>query len=309
MDYLRTPDDRFAELPGFPFEPHYVSVPDGEGGQLRIHYLDEGPSDAAPVVMLHGEPSWCYLYRKMIPVIVEAGYRAIVPDLIGFGRSDKPTQREDYTYQRHVDWLQSFLNALNLRDMTLVCQDWGGLIGLRLAAEQPDRFARVVAANTGLPTGDQPPTEAFMRWQRFSQETPNFNVGLIVNSGCISDLPKDVIAAYDAPFPDDRYKAGARQFPLLVPTSPDDPAAPANRRAWEMLQQWTKPLLTAFSDSDPVTRGGERLLQAQIPGAKGQLHTIIQGAGHFLQEDKGEDLARVVVNFIAGRRVEGDDRK
>ena len=299
MEVLRTPDARFANLPGWAFEPHYVELADGEGGSLRMHYADEGPSSTAPVLMLHGEPSWAYLYRTMVPIIADAGHRAVVPDLVGFGRSDKPARRADYTYQRHVDWMHGFVDALDLKDITLVCQDWGGLIGLRLAAEQPDRCARIVAANTFLPTGDRPPGEAFMRWQKFSQETPNFNVGRIVNGGCVTDLPDDIIAAYDAPFPDETYKEGARQFPLLVPTSPEDPAAPANRRAWEVLRQWTKPFLTAFSDSDPVTRGADRLLHSQIPGAKDQPHTTIVGGGHFLQEDKGEELARVVVDFIA----------
>ena len=299
MEVLRTPDARFANLPGWAFEPHYVELADGEGGSLRMHYADEGPSSTAPVLMLHGEPSWAYLYRTMVPIIADAGHRTVVPDLVGFGRSDKPARREDYTYQRHVDWMHGFVDALDLKDITLVCQDWGGLIGLRLAAEQPDRCARIVAANTFLPTGDRPPGDAFMRWQRFSQETPVFNVGRIVNGGCVTDLPDDIIAAYDAPFPDETYKEGARQFPLLVPTSPEDPAAPANRRAWEVLRQWTKPFLTAFSDSDPVTRGADRLLQSQIPGAKDQPHTTIIGGGHFLQEDKGEELARIVVDFIA----------
>jgi len=299
VEVLRTPDARFANLPGWAFEPHYVELAGGEGGSLRMHYADEGPSSTAPVLMLHGEPSWAYLYRKMVPIIADAGHRAVVPDLVGFGRSDKPARREDYTYQRHVDWMHGFIDALDLKDITLVCQDWGGLIGLRLATEQPDRFARIVAANTFLPTGDRPPGDAFMRWQRFSQETPVFNVGRIVNGGCVTDLPDDIIAAYDAPFPDETYKEGARQFPLLVPTSPEDPAAPANRRAWEVLRQWTKPFLTAFSDSDPVTRGADRLLQSQIPGAKDQPHTTIVGGGHFLQEDKGEELARIVVDFMA----------
>ncbi|MCH7998926.1 MAG: haloalkane dehalogenase [Chloroflexi bacterium] len=302
MDALRTPDERFADLHGFPFQPHYVEVPSGDGGTLRVHYLDEGPPDAAPVLLMHGEPSWAYLYRKMIPVLVDAGHRAVVPDLVGFGRSDKPARREDYTYQRHVDWMRAFLETLDLRDTTLFCQDWGGLIGLRLAAEHPDRFARIVAANTGLPTGDQTPNEAFLRWQRYSQETPEFHIGGIVNGGCATDLPSEVIAAYDAPFPDDSYKAGARVFPALVPTAPDDPAAEPNRKAWEALRSWEKPLLTAFSDSDPVTRGGDRALQKLVPGAAGQPHTTITGAGHFLQEDKGPELAAVVVDFIARSR-------
>jgi haloalkane dehalogenase len=295
MEALRTQDDRFAALPGYPFAPHYATVGDG----LRVHYVDEGPRDAAPVLMMHGEPSWSYLYRKMIPIVARAGHRVVAPDLVGFGRSDKPVRREDYTYQRHVDWMRAVLETLDLRGVTLVCQDWGGLIGLRLVAEHPERFARVVAANTFLPTGDRPPTPAFLAWQKYSQTTPNFHVGGIVRGGCVTDLPADVVAAYDAPFPDDRYKAGARQFPLLVPTSPDDPAAVPNRKAWEVLARWDRPFLTAFSDSDPVTGGADRLLQQTIPGSKGQPHTTIVGGGHFLQEDKGEELAAVVVRFIA----------
>jgi haloalkane dehalogenase len=298
MRALRTPDDRFASLPGYPFEPHYVEVPDPEGGTLRVHYVDEGPAGAAPVLLMHGEPSWSFLYRKMIPIITEAGYRAVAPDLVGFGRSDKPAKRDDYTYQRHVDWMTNFIGQIDLRDVTLVGQDWGGLIGLRLVAENPDRFARVVAANTFLPTGDRDPGDAFLAWQKFSQETETFRVGRIVNGGCVTDLPDDVVAAYDAPFPDETYKEGARQFPLLVPTSPSDPAAEPNRKAWEVLSEWEKPFLTAFSDSDPVTGGAHRALQAKIPGAKGQAHTTLEGGGHFLQEDVGEELARVVVEFV-----------
>jgi haloalkane dehalogenase len=298
LDALRTPDDRFENLPGFPFRPHYVDVPDGEGGRLRIHYVDEGPPDADPVLMIHGEPSWCYLYRKMVPPIVAAGHRAVAPDLVGFGRSDKPARRSDYTYQRHVDWMTAWMETVDLRHITLICQDWGGLIGLRLAAEHPHRFDRIVAANTFLPTGDRPAGEAFLRWQQFSQQTPNFHAGGIVRGGCVTQLAPDVIEAYNAPFPDDTYKEGARQFPMLVPTSPDDPAAPANRRAWEVLQGWDKPFLTAFSDSDPVTRGGDRVFQEMVPGTRGQPHTTIAGAGHFLQEDKGEELATVVIDFV-----------
>lgn len=294
MEFLRTPDERFAHLPDYPFAPHYVEV-DG----LRIHYVDEGPADAHPVLLLHGEPSWSYLYRKMIPVLTAAGHRAVAPDFPGFGRSDKPTRREDYTYQRHVDWTEGFLEALDLRKITLVGQDWGGLIGLRLAAEHEDRFARIVVANTFLPTGDQTPSDAFLRWQRFSQEVPEFHVGRIVKGGCVADLAPEVIAAYDAPFPDERHKAGARRFPALVPTSSDDPASAPNRKAWEVLSRWEKPFLTAFSDSDPITRGGDRYFQQAIPGAKGQPHTTIVGAGHFLQEDKGPELAAAIVDFLA----------
>jgi haloalkane dehalogenase len=294
MEILRTSDERFHNLPGYSFAPHYVEV-----DSIRIHYLDEGTANAEPVLLMHGEPSWSYLYRKMIPIIAAAGYRAIAPDLVGFGRSDKPTQREDYSYQRHIDWMAGLLAALDLRQITLVCQDWGGLLGLRLAAEHEARFARIVAANTGLPTGDTPMSPAFFAWQKYSQTTPNFHVGGIVKGGCATELTPEIIAAYDAPFPDDRYTAGARQFPLLVPTTPDDPASPANRHAWQVLTHWDKPFLTAFSDSDAVTHGGERVFQKLVPGAQGQPHIIITGAGHFLQEDKGEELAHIVVDFIS----------
>jgi haloalkane dehalogenase len=293
MEILRTPDEQFNNLPNFDFAPQYVEI-----AGLRIHYLDEGPRVAAPVLMLHGEPSWSYLYRKMIPIITTAGHRAVAPDLAGFGRSDKPARREDYTYQFHVDVMTGLIKSLDLREITLVGQDWGGLIGLRIAAEHPDRFARIVVANTGLPTGDQPMTEGFLRWREYSQTVENFHVGGIIKGGCVNDPPPEVIAAYNAPFPDDSYKAGARQFPLLVPIGPDDPASEANRRAWEVLRRWEKPLLTAFSDGDPVTRGGERVFQKLVPGAQGQPHVTITNAGHFLQEDKGEELAQIIANFI-----------
>ena len=298
MKALRTPDERFADLPDFPYAPHYLMVDDTEGGELRMHYLDEGERTAPAVLLLHGEPSWSFLYRKMIPALVEAGYRVLAPDLIGFGRSDKPAQRTDYTYQRHVDWVRSFLLQLNLTDITLVCQDWGGLIGLRLVGEHPERFARVVAANTMLPTGDHHPGEAFLKWQAFSQSTPVFGVGMIVAGGCATPMSPAVMAAYDAPFPDESYKEGARQFPLLVPVRPDDPASAPNRKAWETLAQFQKPFLTAFSDKDPITKAAGPVLQKLIPGCKGQDHTIIENGGHFLQEDQGVALANVVVNFI-----------
>jgi haloalkane dehalogenase len=294
MEILRTPDERFDNLPNFDFAPQYVEI-----AGLRIHYVDEGQRVAAPVLMLHGEPSWSYLYRKMIPIITTAGHRAVAPDLAGFGRSDKPARREDYTYQFHVDVMTGLIKSLDLREITLVGQDWGGLIGLRIAAEHPDRFARIVVANTGLPTGDQPMTEGFLRWREYSQTVENFHVGGIIKGGCVNDPPPEVIAAYNAPFPDDSYKAGARQFPLLVPIGPDDPASEANRRAWEALRRWEKPLLTAFSDGDPVTRGGERVFQKLVPGAQGQPHVTITTAGHFLQEDKGEELAQIIADFIS----------
>ena len=294
MDVLRTPEERFADLPGYPFAPHYVEV-----SGLRVHYIDEGPRNAAPVLLLHGEPSWSYLYRKMIPVISAAGHRCVAPDLIGFGRSDKPTARAEYTYQRHVDWMRGVLEALDLREVTLVCQDWGGLIGLRLVAEHRQRFARVVAANTFLPTGDVEPGPALPERGLARILADDAEVSRRRHRAAAAarpTLPPEVIAAYDAPFPDDSYKAGARQFPLLVPATPDDPAAAPNRAAWEVLRRWTKPFLTAFSDADPVTAGGDAIIQREIPGAHDQPHTTITGAGHFLQEDKGEELARVVVS-------------
>jgi haloalkane dehalogenase len=307
MKVLRTPDERFRNLPGYPFEPHYVEVPDGEGGNLRMHYVDEGPRDADTVLLLHGEPTWSFLYRKMIPIIVEAGNRVIAPDLVGFGKSDKPADQNDYSYQRHVDWMLSLLGKVKLNRITLVCQDWGGLIGLRLVGAKPELFNRVVAANTGLPTGDGKITDAFLSWQKYSKEVPQFEVGAIIkmsNAAFAKDqnlpiLADDVVAAYDAPFPDESYKEGARIFPSLVPTKPDDPAAEANRKAWEVLSAFTKPFLTAFSDGDPITRGGDHIFQKLVPGAQGQPHTTIKGAGHFLQEDKGSEFAEVIVDFIA----------
>ncbi len=303
MQVLRTPDERFVDLAGFPFDPHYVDVEAGDGSAdtLRVHVVDEGPRDAAEtVVMVHGEPSWSYLYRTMIPRFVDAGHRAVAPDLVGFGRSDKPTPRTEYTYQRHVDWLRETLfHRLELDGITLVCQDWGGLLGLRLVAEHPERFRRVVAANTFLPTGDRDPGEAFLRWRAFSQNVPELPVGWIVQGATTTELSDDVVAAYEAPFPDESYKEGARQFPVLVPAAPDDPAAEPNRRAWESLERFDKPFLCAFGDSDPVTSGADRHLIERIPGAAGQPHTTLVGGGHFLQEDVGDELAAATLDLIA----------
>jgi haloalkane dehalogenase len=299
LQILRTPDERFANLPGYAFAPHYVEIPSGDGARLRVHYVDEGPANADPVLCLHGEPSWSYLYRKMIPVIAAAGHRVVAPDLVGFGRSDKPAERSDYSYQRHVDWLRAFVETLDLRNITLVCQDWGGLLGLRLVGEHPDRFARVVAANTFLPAGHGAPSDAFMAWRAFSQNVPIFPTGQILQGATLTELSPEVVAAYDAPFPDESYKSGARKFPLLVPIASDDPAVPANRAAWQVLERFEKPFLTAFSDGDPVTGGADVALQQRIPGARGQQHVTLAGGGHFLQEDCGEAFARVVVEFIA----------
>jgi haloalkane dehalogenase len=293
MNVLRTPDERFHDLPDYPFSPNYVEV-----SGLRIHYVDEGPQDAQVVLLLHGEPSWSFLYRHMIPLFTGAGYRAVSPDLVGFGKSDKPADKGDYSYQNHVDWVWGWFQALDLESVTLVCQDWGSLIGLRLAAEHPERFARVVLANGGLPTGDHEMPRAFMAWQAFAGRTPKFPVGRIIQSATKTKLSKEILAGYKAPFPDESYKAGARVFPALVPTRPDDPASAANRQAWRSLRRFEKPFLTAFSDGDPITRGGERIFQRLVRGAKGQPHTVIEGAGHFLQEDKGPELAGVVIDFI-----------
>lgn len=298
MRVLRTPEERFENLTGFGFQPHYLHVADGEGGTLRVHYLDEGPPSAAPVLLMHGEPSWCYLYRKMIPIIADAGYRAVAPDLVGFGRSDKPAEFGDYTYQRHVDWMRAVIDQLELNEITLVCQDWGGLIGLRLVADQTGRFARVVAGNTGLPTGDHAMSDAFTAWREYSRTAPDFHIGGIIKGACVTKLTDEIVAAYDAPFPDDTYKAGARIFPSLVPISSNDPAAEANRNAWKVLAGFEKPFLTAFSDEDPITRGGEKVFLKMIPGSRGCPHTTIKGGGHFLQEDQGEQLARVVIDFM-----------
>lgn len=296
MTILRTPDERFENLPDFPFSPRYVEIEDPDFGALRIHYLDEGPGDGPVVLCLHGEPTWSFLYRKMIPVFADAGFRVVAPDLVGFGRSDKLSDREDYTYARHVDWMSRFVEALNLREITLLGQDWGGLIGLRLATAHEDRFAAISLSNTGLPTGDQNMSEAFLRWQKFSQEDPEFDIGFIVNLFGHGDLDEDEIEAYRAPFPSDEYKAGARQFPKLVPTRPDDPASEANRKAWLALTQWDKPVLMCFSDADPVTGGADAPFLKLVPGTRGQPHITLSGR-HFIQEEDGERWARAVVDW------------
>lgn len=295
MQYLRTPEDRFHALPDYPFQAHYHEVgPDG----MRMHYLDEGSTGGTVVLLLHGEPSWSFLYRHMIPGLVANGYRCIAPDLIGFGKSDKPTEPTDYSYQRHLDWLKSLLVALDLQKITLFCQDWGGLLGLRMAAEMGGRFARIVAANTFLPTGDIKPHEAFLKWQAYAAKVPVFPVGQVLQRATVRALTPAEVAAYEAPFPAESYKAGARIFPALVPSSPDDPATEANRKAWTALGQWQKPFLTLFGDSDPITAGLERLFQQMIPGSQGQAHQTIPQAGHFLQEDQGPLLAKLMVEFM-----------
>lgn len=283
---LRTPDARFEGLPDWDFEPRYVEI-DG----LRMHYIDEGPRSGPPVLLLHGEPSWSYLYRKMIPPLVAAGHRCVAIDLVGFGRSDKLDARAEYTYARHLSWLLGAMNAIGLEDITLFGQDWGGLLGLRAAGDQPERFARICASNTFLPTGDTDPGPAFRAWCEYSQTTPEFHVGGIIKGATVRPVPPEVIAAYDAPFPDDTYKEAARQFPLLVPASPADPECEPNRLAWKGLEGFDRPFLTLFGDSDPITKGADGALQKRVPGANGQPHATIENAGHFIQEDAGEELA------------------
>jgi haloalkane dehalogenase len=293
MQVLRTPGKRFANIPDYPYSPHYTEI-----NGLRIHHISSGEQTAEPVLLLHGEPSWSYLYRKMIPILTAGGLRAVAPDLVGFGKSDKPADTADYSYQRHVDWTWSWLQAQELEGITLVCQDWGSLIGLRLVAEHSELFKRVVVANGGLPTGDQEMPREFTVWQRYSQRSADLPIGRVVQKGTVSELSEVTLAAYEAPFPDASYKAGARIFPSLVPTTPDDPAAPANRAAWEALSQFEKPFLTAFSDGDPITARGDLWFRRYIPGTKGQPHTTVKDAGHFLQEDQGEVFANVILDFV-----------
>jgi len=290
MHALRTPDARFADLPDWPFAPRYHELASG----LRVHFVDEGPPAARPVLMLHGEPSWSYLYRHMIPPVVAAGARVVAPDLVGFGRSDKPTDPAVYTYAQHVAWMREWLVALDLRDVTLVCQDWGSLVGLRLAAENPDRFAAIVLANGGLPTGDAVIPRAFRIWRSFASYWPWFPTGRIVAAGTKRRLDPRERRAYDAPFPGSAYQAGARAFPRLVPITPDDPAAPANRRAWQVFEGWTKPFVTCFSDGDPITRGFDRAFRERVPGARSARHATLHG-GHFVQEDDPQAFAQIVV--------------
>ena len=298
MQVLRTPDERFANLPDFAFTPRYTEIRDeASGAALRIAAIDEGPRDAPPVLLMHGEPSWSFLYRKIIPPLLASGHRAVAPDLIGFGRSDKPAAREDYTYERHVTWMSDWLVANDLKQITLFCQDWGGLIGLRLVAAFPELFARVVAANTFLPEGAGA-NPAFEAWRNFSQSVPVFPTGNILNSASVRELSQAEMDAYEAPYPDESYKAGARQFPALVPVAPDMASVAENKAAWKVLERFDKPFLTAFSDQDPITKGADKRLQERIPGCKGQNHTTITGGGHFLQEDQPEQIASVIDAFV-----------
>lgn len=291
MEKLRTPDERFNGLPDYPFEPNYATV----GDDLRLHYVDEGAKSARPVLMMHGEPSWSFLYRHMIPPVAEAGFRVIAPDLIGFGKSDKPTETSDYSYSSHVEWVLEWFDSLDLSGVVLFCQDWGGLIGLRLVAARPDRFAAVIAGNTMLPIGEGTPPDAFLAWQQFSQTVPEFPTGMILQGASVRDLTAEEVAGYDAPYPDESFKAGARIFPALVPTAPDHDGVADNRDAWKVLSAWDKPFVTCFSDQDPVTKGGDKIFQARVPGTKGQPHRTIKDGGHFLQEDQPGELAELTI--------------
>ena len=303
MRALRTSDERFARLPGFDHPPHYADVPDPDGGTLRMSWVVDGPADGPVVLLLHGEPSWSFLYRKLIPVLAAAGLRAVAPDLVGFGRSDKPAEIADHSYEGHVEWLRALLfDELDLRGVTLVGQDWGGLLGLRLVAEHPDRFAAVVAANTGLPTGEKDMPEVWWQFRRAVEKAEVLDIARLVQSGCRTRLDPDVLAAYDAPFPEESYKAGPRAMPLLVPTRPNDPATPANRAAWDVLTRSDLPFLCAFSDGDPITAAMEPELRGRMPGAAGREHPTIRGAGHFLQEDAGEKLATAIADFVRAVR-------
>lgn len=299
MDIVRTPDQRFEGLEGFDHEPQYAEIEDGDGGSLRIAYVDAGAADGPVVLLLHGEPTWSYLWREVIDVLTATGLRSVAVDLVGFGRSDKPTRSSDHSFARHVEWVRSLVfDHLELRDVTLVGQDWGGLIGLRLVGEHPDRFARVVAANTGLPTGDFDMPEIWWQFRRAVEGAAVLDVGRLVASGCVRGLADAARAAYDAPFPDESYLTAPRVMPSLVPTRPDDPATEANRAAWEVLSRWEKPFLVAFSDSDPITGAMAPVMRKLIPGTRGQHHPVVAGAGHFLQEDAGQHLGRVIADFV-----------
>lgn len=293
MKVLQTPGKYFDKITDFPYSPNYRLL-----GKLRIHYVDEGTSKDDILLLMHGEPSWSYLYRHMIPPLVDEGFRVVAPDLIGFGRSDKPALAENHTYSRHVQWMTTWLKKINLANITLFCQDWGSLIGLRLAIENQERFKRIVLSNGGLPTGSGKLTDAFLMWQNYAKSSPDFDIGDIIQLGTVNDLSAEILDGYRAPFPDETYNAGPRVMPSLVPTSPDDPEHEANKSAHQKFRHWKKPFLTAFSDSDPITQGTEKYWQKNIPGAQGREHPTIKGAGHFVQEDKGTKLAKVIIKFI-----------
>jgi haloalkane dehalogenase len=315
VEVLRTPDEQFAGLPDYPFPPNYAAVQARRGPAVRMHYVDAGPADGPVVLLLHGQPTWSFMYRNVIRVLAEAGCRVIAPDHIGFGRSDKITEPTAYTFGRHVDWMHGFVTTLDLRGVTIVVQDWGGPIGLSVLAREPERFARVLATNTILHTYDPDLAgrlgwahhgvgddrvllqEAFLDYVALYARSPDITPSLFLDA-VAGPLAPDVLAAYDAPFPDARYKAGLRQLTALVPLTRNDPGAKIGRTTMAALREWDKPFLTAYTDSDPPTRGWDKVFQEQVPGARGQRHTTITGAGHFVAEQAGERLAAIVAEFV-----------
>jgi haloalkane dehalogenase len=299
MRILRTPDVRFASLLDYAFDPHYVELPATGEAKLRVHYLDEGPRDGHPLVLLHGQPSWSYLYREMIPELAEAGLRVLAPDLVGFGRSDKPAEPSDYSYERHVGWINDWLVMIDPNPATLFVHDWGGFIGLRVLARQPERFERAIVSNSGLPDGERiEPLEIFYTWRQFVRDQEHLAIGNVIQLGSTKELPDEIISAYEAPFPDESYKSGVRAFPELVPTEAEDPQAAANRKAWKVLEDWTKPFLTLFGELDPMNAGSDRVFQERVPGAKGQPHATLSRAGHYIQEDAAGELTERVIDFV-----------
>jgi len=316
VDTARTPDERFVDLPGWSFAPHYVDVVAEDLPPVRMHHLDEGPADGPVVLLLHGQPTWSYLYRSVVPVLVDAGLRVVAPDNIGFGRSDKPTRPTDYTFARHIGWMHSLVTALDLRDITLVAQDWGGPIGLSVLAADPDRFARVVATNTILHTADPALAdrltwalhgtgdsrvvieEALVDYLLYTQRAPELRASDFVAATAASALPPEVLAAYDAPFPAPEHTAGLRQMTALLPLTRNDPGARIGRRTMRALEEWDRPFVTSYSDGDPATRGWDAVFQERVPGARGQRHVTIEGAGHFVQEDAGPELGRVIAEVV-----------
>jgi haloalkane dehalogenase len=329
MKYLRTPDECFENLQDYPFQPHYQMIADGEGGELRIHCVDEGSGEAGTVLLMHGQPTWSYLYRHMIPPLVNAGFRVVAPDLVGFGRSDKPASLDDYSYARHIAWMSEWLGSLDLQNIMLFCQDWGGLIGLRLVAAFPERFAGVVASNTGLPTGmvpaeyceplreayktlrvgkvteldekfrDDSEIPGFLYWRKFCAESPEFDVGQALQLTAKGQMSEAVAAGYRAPFPDQSYMAGARKFPSLVPLLPDEDEVQENLEAWKVLRQFNKPFITAFADDDPASTGGEASFLESVPGADGAPHRTIENAGHLVQQDQPQACVQAILDLAA----------
>lgn len=300
MDILRTPEDRFVHLPDYPFEPNYADIDLGNGQTARAHYVDEGPRDGPVILLLHGEPSWSFLYRFMIGPLAEAGCRVVAPDLIGFGKSDKPADIDFYSYALHANWLKQLLDQIGLKDIGLFCQDWGGLLGLRIAGLDPDRFAFIVASNTLLPVGEGKPADAFLAWREFARTSPDFRIGPLLQRATVRELTDAEVAAYDAPFPDEAHKAAARAFPALVPITEDDPGAIDNVEAWKGLARFDRPFLTLFTDQDPITKGSDSFFQKAVPGAKGQPHRIVEGGGHFCQEDVPDVFVAELLR-LAGR--------